>query len=202
MTSTELQAILDSLIAKDKQMDEIQKEIERRNALFQGKTPAEQRVLVARDVLMLMDQEKISAKGGVYVQNDNLRYEASRNPDQGMRELLFTCGETCEVCAKGALMVSMTLFNNQEKGSDYQHNFTDLGVALDFQDGRIKNGLTDVFDTEQLDLMEEYFELTDEYSLLGLLRPTRRLELIMLNVIENHGTFDPNTLEKAYEEDG
>src|SRR5688572_10622790 len=102
--------------------ENIQKEIARRNKAFKDKTKAQKRVLVAKDIIQLLKLGKIKSEYG-YCNNAKIENKAWENPTAGIRELLLQEQTPCDCCAKGAIMVSMTLFNNKESGANWQDNF-------------------------------------------------------------------------------
>ncbi len=173
-----------------------QEEIKRREELFANKTNAEKRVLVAQDVINLLDIDKIGVRS-TYFDSTEAEIQLNQNPQKGVREILLELNSPCQVCAKGAIMLSLTLFNNQETDFNGWKNLHSLNSI------RFKNGLLDIFSQEQLNLIETYFEGYVRYTqgegdynkLLSWHQPgissPQLLRNIMQNIIDNNGDFTP-----------
>ncbi len=179
----------------------IQQEIQRRNALFHNKTISEKRILVAQDIISLLEAGRITA-GSTYITLPSATKVKLKCGDYaGAREAILDSQDSCECCAKGAIMLSLTLYNNQEKdftGWNYLHR-KDLEFARKYN--IFKNGLLDIFTQSQLHLIEIWFEGWDRYMGIGQyqhwikgyteLSKKDRLIKIMQNLIDNGGDFIP-----------
>jgi hypothetical protein len=203
---------------KEMTPEEIEAEIKRRNELWAAATKEEKRVLLAQDVLDQLESKKLLAGIGAWI-----RYYDSPNPtdSEDLRTAYFQ-GGSCAACAIGSLLISCTLFNNNQTLKDVKFG----GVLHDFGSkykiGEFPaNGLTDLFTAEELIEIECAFE--PKPALLQLLKfdaedafkehmipeeyktaremysrnygAENRLRLIMENIIENKGMFRPSIPE-------
>lgn len=208
----------------------IKAEIAKRAKAFKSATQAGKRVLIAQDVLDQLKLRKLRATSGAFVDSYILTkmFEQSQGyeditsiglsqhgqkmkklANESIQELLISNKiPSCKVCALGGLMVSCTLFNNQEKISDFETDFANMGSKL-WHGKRFKNGLSRVFSPSQLNMIEAAFErgygyfdscltiLSEEVfttcAAFGRKYPSdsKRLVAIMKNIIANKGTFIP-----------
>ena len=176
----------------------VKSEIKRRNRLFKKASAAQKRVLIAKDVLTQLKLRRIKAKTGRYI---NLSYEVESKFYGEEFQPLFLQRKIprCTACALGAIMISCTAFNNNQKVGDPALG-CNLGQMI--KDGDlISNGSTDIFTLEQLSLIEQAFEQgageffgaapkTVEFG-RGYRTDSSRLKAIMENIIRNKGTFIP-----------
>lgn len=160
--------------------------------------PKTKAVLVAKDVLEQLDALTFEAGRYFYVDDVTL----IENITDDLQDCVDEVQKHCKVCARGALVLSKARLFNEVPLMDYvksndtirlfQYDTTDL--------------LKDVWDEEQLDLIEAAFEgdptllasdvdrdLIDEAVVFGGNYDTRkdRLAAIMENIIENNGVFVP-----------
>ncbi len=171
---------------------EIQAEIARRNALFEGKTRDQKRVLLAQDVLQQIEAGRI-ASGLGYVYNSDIRW-GDYPEDSSLQRLFLEVSQPCRCCAIGALMVSCTLFNNQETVRDWDENFMGLGTTIRRNDpDSIKNGLLEIFSVEELREIERALEdgVTSPFYSEFPLR-LDRTKAIMQSIINNNGNITWN----------
>lgn len=186
------------------------KQIEQVNKYFQGLSPSEKRVAIAKDVLAQLKANKYLASrrtyvGPIYLKSDEVVDNFDFDYQKSCTEL-----ESCNVCALGGLMLSLTSFNDK---------FT-IG-ELEEGDGTLWRELSKFFSAEQIFLIEYCFEgwmswsdgaaindldfydedwANDEnhpiwnkiydyyYSFKD---DTARLEGIMKNIVKNKGEFIP-----------
>lgn len=188
---------------------QIEREIKRRNKLFEKATPAQKRVLIAKDVLDQIKAQRVQPKQSYFVRipevADHTHGKDFRNAFLG-KALPY-----CETCAVGGLMLSCTLFNDQHTVGDDA-----LGHELGYyirngESSALKNGFLEIFDQRQLCLIEQAFEMghgeiaspfTDPLDwrhpseaaiAFGKKYKTTKGRLIgiMKNIIDNKGTFKP-----------
>lgn len=194
------------------------KEINRRNRLFKNATPAQKRVLIAKDVLKQIKQKKISPQNGIFmdISRDtllNFNYE-----DSFQKALIEGSIPPCECCAQGAMFISCTLFNNQTKIYDIlKYNNGDYIFGGQIEDNEIiSNKLNQIFSKNQLILIEiafekgeGYFTCNESYSNIPKsiskskylkaknffgdddVDSEERMIAIMKNIIKNKGEFIP-----------
>lgn len=187
---------------------QLRREIERRNKIFSAATLEEKRVLIAKDVLTQLKTGKLKARKSYFVR-------FARDYGNGERDFrsAYLKGELprCEACGVGSLMISCTLFNNSHRiCDDALGGFLGSHIKENNRQS-IRNGFLDIFEREQLSLIEQAFELgrgelssdfADEED-WNVKRPEAvafgkkyrsahaRLVAIMRNIIKNKGTFKP-----------
>lgn len=186
----------------------IQKEIDKRNKIFKKASPAQKRVLIAKDVIDQIRLNKIKPQNGVFFRSnyidkiDEQVYGYDERDSISMQKtLLSDKAGKCRCCALGSLVTSCTLYNNKSTLADLQHDFLNLGDTIRYGE-KISNGLNEIFDKEQLKLIEIAFEKGVgyfcgymEYEAISFGQRFRsaekRLIAIMQNIIENEGEFIP-----------
>lgn len=180
------------------------KDVRKTNREFEAASPEKKRVMLARDVLRSLDQERIKAQTGHYVNGFESDSDSSRaefneklSSTGEADEIPLTIpmyGEDCTVCAKGALFVAKV---------DRLNGVT-VGDFVSYADLDPSRFLLDYFSRRQLDLIEAAFE-RDRMSLdpydsdakaaiafgSGYVSHAQRMRAIMENVIENNGEFRP-----------
>jgi hypothetical protein len=193
-------------------LKKIREHIAKRNEAFEAMTPEKKRVTVAKDVLKQLDTGRLKAKHGTFLQLNGNVDAIFKAQDEGEDlAVALTQVPTCTACALGALF-SCTVERADEYGSDIRFSY-----GLDFKSGGGKY-LLQFFDSAQLALIEYAFErgtgymdegdgwmagrasfyLTSDQRNSGLafakgVKGTKRMRLIMENIIANKGTFDPST---------
>lgn len=187
-------------------------EIARRNALFNGATTKQKRILIARDVLEQIKVQKIVPQTGSFIQ---LPYIYGIKGDDSLRETLMRETVSCDCCAVGSLFASCTLFNNEETISSANGN--DIGDIMT-KGVKSANQLSEYFSRKQLILIEVAFETmrrsysgaAKEYDRFEGRFPLSQEEIksaelfyskyegsesrlcgIMHNIIQNDGLFKP-----------
>lgn len=138
--------------------------IKRRNAAFEKLSPAQKRVVVAKDVLAALNARQLIARSNVYLTIDRFAPELQASPNYwelDAQSALLKGQVSCNVCAIGSIFVCAV--ERQDK------------ITLNDFAGSKKNGMSeylgDMFSAEQLDLMEAAFERTDEYVKSKRYRP-------------------------------
>lgn len=161
-----------TLSAKQK----LQREIAKRNKAFAAASPAQKRVLIAKDVIKHIKAGRFQAytqawvipihKSGEYMSLDwEEKIDFSETPaaasfeNQSVCELFLSNKiDTCECCALGAMFMSCTLYSNKTTIRDFvyetTHNFEQRVRRAD----GFTNGLRQFFSAEQLMLIEAVYE--------------------------------------------
>lgn len=191
----------------------------RRNKLFAAASPAEKRVLIAKDVIAQLKTDRLIAQRGIWT-DMTARDSDIDGADSFQSTFLKNKNVACSCCAVGSLFIGCTLFANKIKNADIEDNF-DLGDML-FEGHNFANGFNKLFSREQLGLIEIAFEgqtaFLDGDEVLGLKpitiskRKTEAARLffaqncnqisagqsaraglikIMENIVANKGTFKP-----------
>ena len=179
------------------------------NAEFKKATKAQKRVMIAQDVLAQLKAKRYVAESGCWVQ-------ANYNPTVTLAEIKYHDSvqelfaektiQSCNVCALGGLFMSCTNFNNNTLLEELDDVSEDLGNLID-EEEKLSNKLNSIFSTNQLKLIEMYFEANggffqeddedDRIEVFYNKYPSdkKRLQLIMENIVENEGTFVPAKLK-------
>lgn len=169
-------------------------------------------VAVARDVLKWIKPSKVKASGNGYVVNRKAQ-SCDLLLGTDSKKVAKTLQKECQVCAKGAMFLSLVAMKNEFNFGKVIHtlggNDYDRHISLD--QTQLVSRLSNVFDKNQLDLIELCFE-TNEYEAKESLeipeqdrtleddarifggrykRDITRLRKIMENIIENKGEFRP-----------
>lgn len=174
--------------------------------------PVEMRVAIAKDVLKQLAANKIVASQGVWLKDSKLSdlpaYANERYNKEGIKKLdvceYVNAINKCRVCALGSIFLSsVKLYNNV-----YMSSTKDPEIeAANFFEDLSSSPLKRYFSANQLRYIEATFEGLD-----GVHHPNtfkeenyarafhdlfpstaERLKAIMQNIIENNGTFKPET---------
>lgn len=124
--------------------------IEKRNAAFAEATPAEKRVIIARDVIAQLDAKRLIAEGGSYLSFEDLPPDLAGADTTEIAALIDAGKTTCTACAKGSVFMSACRLG--AVAEKYHIN------GGDFHSASIVDSLRGVFEPEQLHLMEAAFE--------------------------------------------
>lgn len=178
---------------------------------FSKLSKADQRIAIAKDVILSLRRGQYIAETGRYVNLDEIEikkdaFDVHYDTKLDIQKTLNKV-KMCPVCALGACILSLTRFKNKLKWGDVGMN----GAAMDSP--RTKKLFSSLFSPEQLLLIESAFEgynpgsdriadqlfdfndLTDEQiSKVEEFRyrydePNDRLVAIMKNIIKNKGIF-------------
>jgi len=176
------------------------KSIKEHNARFAAASPAERRVMVAKDVIAQIKAKRFFATEGTYVDAVDAIPDGTRM-DAPLRNILKKVPE-CHVCAKGAAFLSLVRLANTVK----------VGDVLDYYGEKVENGpenldkvawnfLEQFFPIDLLDEMERAFE--DMYHGYEIDDADERLTAIMQNVIDNDGkAFTTGKTAAVWEAEG
>lgn len=175
-----------------KQAFAIAASIYKANTAYDKASPAQRRVMIAEDALQQLKMGKYCATPGKYLDACGLADEASLNHEVQLNTLLHNPAlkSSCDVCARGALLLSAVRFRNDciiythggtsedswvKEFSDQQEVIEAAFEDYDMRDSDDGNPWCEKFLTEK--------ERED---------PDKRLELILKNIIRNKGTFKSN----------
>jgi len=164
--------------------NELRRELKRigdRNRRFNEMSPERKRVAIARDTIESLRLKKVVAKRGVY-----LDWTSMENGDKLPKNY------KCQACALGSMFVGLTT-----RVKDVSVKDANGGIRADITDG-----LSNYFDNEQLDLIEDAFETgygcvadddcsTQQKFGAQFKTEDERLVAIMQNIINNNGEFKP-----------
>ena len=158
-------------ILTQKQLDE---KIKKRNDVFKKATTSQKRVLIAKDVIDQILAKRFNPKRGFWVRFRNERKLEDVVESSLQEKFLDNTIPSCDCCALGGLMMSCTLYNNNEKVGDVIASADDTAGILPFdfksnQDFDIGFNLTDrrkgfdngfgkIFSKNQLKLIEMSYE--------------------------------------------
>jgi hypothetical protein len=171
--------------SKAKAFKQFCQDVERSNKKFAKATPAEKRVMVARDIIKMLELRRITPVPGLYVSMDS-REAINSVPKDGIDRfqvsdlLKIPSAPACSVCAIGAAMVASTLRLNEATaycGDSFYQTYGDNGMTRRAQE---------VFTDDLLRVMERVFE--SELGCCGYSSRDRECLLaIYRNIIRNKG---------------
>lgn len=173
----------------------IKESIIKSNEAFEKMSNAEKRVQIAKDVILRMEAEQLLAYRNslvFFIQNDEILDVNDEIYYKPLKEIINDdTSVTCEVCAKGAMLIS------------YVGRVNDFSMEDCNPDGDEK--ILEFFTKRQMDLIEIAFEMTEfswhdlkesaieKAKLFGSKydNSNERLRAICENIIENKGFFRP-----------
>ena len=161
---------------------------EEKNAAFWALPPAQQRIEVAKDVLLQLEAERYRATCGVYVLiTKAAEQHVAKHSDTDLQELLPSLGP-CDVCARGAVFLSVV---NKGDGCTAAASFVARDGYMEVNSDTRDDVSVRVFPIRMLRNMERYFELTRYYwpEHIRYTSPTERLMTIMQAVIDHEGDY-------------
>lgn len=165
---------------------------------------SEKRVIIAKDVIKQINNQKIKPNTGSYINAVDLK----NNPEFCFyNDDNFDVKEnyknlSCSACALGSLMLVITSYDNNLQIQDFKHE--------NFKSSKLRKMFYSIFSKRQLALIELAFEvrctffyenvhdLIEKDKIDSIIRyyetlnPYERMMLIMKNIIKNNGTFMPN----------
>lgn len=163
---------------------------------YEKATAAQRRVMIAKDALAQLKIGKYVATPGTYVDAMDLAEEAKLKDEVQLNTLLHNPALTssCNVCARGALLLSAVRHRNDCTIDSYGSTSEDTYVE-EFADQQeeIEAAFEDYSYRDRED-GEEEGNVWCEKFLTKKERgdETKRLELILKNIIRNKGTFKAN----------
>lgn len=181
------------------------KTMKARNIAFWKKSPAQQRIAIAKDVIKQVEAKFYKAKEGTYL-DFSITDRDVVAPDKFDKaiDLLKNKGGSCNVCGIGSCFVSLVnlgdAVSSKNVGLD---TYGDIGM-FGMNDKKMRPMLSKVFDKRQLSMIECAFEQSVNY--FGASNDDRcnarrfgwryvssknRLLAIMHNIIKNKGDFNP-----------
>jgi len=175
------------------------------NAKFESLNPAEQRVLIARDVLAQVKKEKFFPRRGSYIKHLTIggnECDITTNRRNSVQKHFDEI--TCYCCALGACLLSATKYKNKLEFQDV------CNLAASQSPWDLLRG---IFPSKQLNMIEYAFEAERSGTRVGENRfnnyledgikeacidfgrnyaePEDRMIAIMKNIIKNKGEFKP-----------
>lgn len=158
-------------------------------------TKRQMRVLIAKDVLELLAEEKLIASPGTYLRTGMDIQESWVTRDAQVGEKLLK--KPCEVCAMGAMFVAEVV-RNDKLGFKQLSEETNVNTGSPLNLGRhlMDDRLEQFFPKQELCEIEAYFE-RDHQQVDGVFwidtypEARRRLRAIMQNIVRNKGAFKP-----------
>jgi len=188
-------------------------EIEKRNSIWSSASRSERKVLLAKDVLLQIETNKIIPTEGEWLTFTLGKRKETCNLQE---EFLSNSVKGCQCCALGGLMLSNTLYKNNVYVpciSDEEYTVDDENIytvddeniyTVDFMghkshDEKSTDQLRETFYSHELELIEEYFECGLGLFSTGIKFSSiwhekneyERLISIMENIVENSGEFIP-----------
>lgn len=162
------------------------------NLAFRKANKARKRVMIAKDVIRQLDANKIITADAGYFAIDN-RVSIPKDGHIDLQAMLKKSETECRVCAMGAVFCSLVLYRNKFKSKpNFGYIEEDRAAISDY--------MADVFDKDQLSLLECLFEGYSSYGSNGLEFGSHylthkyhlherndRLRWLMKNIIKNKG---------------
>lgn len=214
-----------SLKFKGKKFEKLKAKLKRENAAFRKLSKKDQRIAIAKDVIKLLKTDKIIARSS-YLTLGNYD-EFSDVFDSDLADIMVdtsdddehdTCAiinpkiakldasllleqmlPACEVCGIGSLFVAALRKNDKMTIEHFKDKVLDDAT----RDHEVEY-LAKWFDSQQLDLIEEYFEdrsgCDSESPIYSVVEQDKRLVMIMENIVSNKGEFDPHRGKHAIPE--
>jgi hypothetical protein len=169
---------------------------EKAEAKFQAASPAEKRVLIAKDVLAQMATKRIRPIYGKWLDGMNVldkygNVDFSKQLDQSIKD----SSTGCSACAAGAIFACAVL--RKDAITVGEAGYDDDGGGV-YDGGNIWSYLRGIFPAEMLDRIETAFEMDggaqhagEKYASFkpGIKSPNGRMKAIMQNIIKNRGEF-------------
>ena len=176
-----------------------------KNSQWKLSTALEKRIILAHDIIEQIKTNKFIASKGTYIKdikfNEGDYYDTPDNCNLDIKSN-FNKVKECKVCAIGSLFLSTIKYDNKLKFCD-----------LEYESAQRQSTLDNIFEPEQLYLIECAFERSNghssgtsifsnkRYGFLDLekgqkakykyddLNQHDKLITIMQNIIDNNGTF-------------
>lgn len=164
------------------------------NTSYDKATPAQRRVMIAEDALEQLKIGRFVATPGTYVNACALANEAKLQGEVQLNTLLHNPAmkSSCNVCARGALLLSAVRFRNDcIIGSGGYTSDDSFVKEFEDQQEEIETAFEEYtswdLDKEDQEYWADKFLTKKERN-----DPEKRLELIFQNIIRNKGTFKEN----------
>lgn len=188
-------------LPNDERIKKLRKLISDRKRRFNKLTKNQQRVSIARDVIKMLKNKKIKA-GSIYF--DALKIDPIEFANFPHKDVHLVVDSTqCQVCALGGMLTATVM---KVDGMKFNYPF-----QPDISRDEVIKKLKNYFSIKQLDLIESAFEChakgsfqkTDRYYShvstwvkavdFGnkFKSKTKRMRMIMENIIHNNGEFKP-----------
>lgn len=145
---------------------------------FDKLSRAEQRVVIARDLIARLDAKEFIAKSGTYF---NVRITPKELADESteVRDLLKH--KVCKGCQIGGLFLCAVNRHNKLSIGDLGNpTYAELGM---------RDYLEKFFTVRQLNEVEKAFERWEEFDDWNVAGPADRMRTIANNIIRNKGQF-------------
>ncbi len=151
-----------------------------RNKRYDDSSPAQKRVMIAKECKRLIEVGVIDATRGNYLTTRNMNSSTPKDARTAINQGLVECS----VCAKGAIFIAACSIQNQLKVSEIGGDSKMTCLINNGRSGIDRFGLVALFGPEATRNIEYYFENmsyghTSYDALLA----------IMDNIIENEGNF-------------
>lgn len=146
---------------------------------FDSLTKAEQRVVIAKDLIKRLNEHRFTAQAGTYLRVTTGRRDGER--DDEVKDMLK--GARCRGCQLGGIFLCAVDRHNKLK-------LKDMGYLED-NDRSMRSYLSKWFTESQLLEVEEAFEGSGKYYEWAdaIRRDGVRMRLIAQNIIKNNGRF-------------
>jgi hypothetical protein len=186
---------------RGKLFEKLSAQLEKNNKAFEKLGRRDQRIAIAKDVISLLKAEKIQpASTYLNIQSEHIQdcYDNNGHPldklDEIQAGVILEQLPSCKVCGIGSLFVAAIRKHDKMTFNDLLADYEACDTR-DMQTDYLKRW----FDSDELDSVEEYFEQeNDEYitpensPIKAEYDKSKRLVMIMENIISNKGHFKPS----------
>jgi hypothetical protein len=165
------------------------------NDKFEKATPAQKRVMIAKDVILQIRAKKFIAESGTYF---HLNKDAGNEPVE-LRNIICEEQTTCNVCAIGGAFASAVRITNNFKMKGHGAYFEDIykksepifgGKNLTLMETAFEQGVVGYY--AKAKISKSLLEKAESFrSRKKIMTDEKALIAIMQNIIKNNGTFKP-----------
>lgn len=173
--------------------------IKKRNEKFAKASPAEKRVIIAKDILLQLASKRLQASTGIWL-DAKLDVAADRQKEEAQDIILDA--KSCNACALGSIFLSTLEHANKFKFNSF--NYKNISQKAEIHYQQFREYLLGFFEHDQLIAIELAFErgagwysVADAKSIkyrdfAAGFGASERLEAIMKNIVEHNGEFVVN----------
>lgn len=167
----------------------VEQQIQKLNAAYQAATPAQRRVMIAKDALAQIAAKRYIPTSGTWCEVRDKDGDEIPYNDDPLQPILHQPQTQCDCCGVGAIFLSYVRFANKATTSDGM-GYTDIRHITDWPADNLRlielafehgHGCHTAHNYDE-DIVAQFADGEDE---------TGRLQQILRNIIKNHGTFKP-----------
>lgn len=168
--------------------------IKKRNEKFAKASPAEKRVIIAKDILLQLASKRLQASTGVWL---DAKLDVAAWEQKGEAQDIIIDAKSCNACALGSIFLSTLEHANEFKFN----NFKSINQKAEIHYEQFREYLLGFFEHDQLRAIELAFERGAGWYSVSEAKSIKyrdfaagfgaseRLEAIMKNIVEHNGEF-------------